>query len=63
VDKMSSLRNMDRIPSKRWSVIKDVGCMGQDPVPIRVSKKSDIISASFLPYNNPDKIIDHDEGS
>jgi hypothetical protein len=54
---------MDRIPSKRWSVIKDVGCMGQDPVPIRVSKKSDIISASFLPYNNPDKIIDHDEGS
>ena len=62
----NSLRNMERIPSKRWSLIKDVNCVGPEPIPIHVSasvKKTSLISMSMLPYNNPDKIIDRDNES
>ena len=58
MDRINSIRH-EKLPSKRWSMIKDTGCMGPAPAPIVASNKN-IISISLLPYNNnQDCIVDN----
>lgn len=58
---IASIRNMERVNSKRWSIIKNVG-FGPEPTPIRVTGKN-LLSLSLLPYGNPDTIINQELGS
>ena len=64
VERINSFRNMEKLPSKRWSVITDVQCIGVETKPIHVSaKKMSLLSLSMLPYHNQDKIVDSESES
>jgi hypothetical protein len=57
VEKVNSLQHIERLPSKRWSLLKDLECLGagQNPVPAPVQ----ILSIDCFQYNNKDEIIDN----
>lgn len=59
MDRINSLRHDEKLPSKRWSLIKGIDYIGPMPTPVPVSKN--IISISCIPGNQPDCIIDRDE--
>ena len=44
MEKINSARNFERLPSKRWSVLKDVACMGVEPAPHTIPLNSNIIT-------------------
>jgi hypothetical protein len=57
MDKISSLRHMEKIPSKRWSLIKETAFMniqGEKP-------RDDMISINCLPFKEKDAIVDFAE--
>lgn len=59
MDRINSIRHEEKMPSKRWSLIKGIDCIGPLPAPVPVSKN--IISISCLPNNQPDYIVDREE--
>lgn len=61
MERINSIRHDEKIPSKRWSLIKGIDCIG--PIPENVPVSKNIISISCLPYHKEDKIIDRDEVS
>lgn len=52
IERMSNNRHSEKIPSKRWSLIKETGCMNV------LGAKEQQISINCLPFKQQDAIVD-----
>lgn len=58
IERLSSNRHTEKLPSKRWSLIKETGCMN-----VLGAKESQEVSINCLPFKEADAIIDSEIGS
>jgi hypothetical protein len=57
IERLSSNRHMEKLPSKRWSLIKETGCMN-----VLGAQRDELISINCLPFKEKDAIVDSGEG-
>lgn len=55
IDRLSSNRHMEKLPSKRWSLIKETGCMNVLGAP-----REEMVSINCLPFKEKDAIVDRE---
>lgn len=57
IERLSANRHTEKLPSKRWSLIKETGCMNV------LGAKEAQVSINCLPFKEADAIIDSEVGS
>lgn len=58
IERLSANRHTEKLPSKRWSLIKETGCMN-----VIGAKEAQQVSINCLPFKEVDAIIDSEVGS